>query len=53
MKLFLQGKFVNFAIRRQGRGIVRNWEAQNKDYYARLKKRGYIKKALGFQRGNT
>jgi hypothetical protein len=53
LKLFLQGKFVNFAIRRQGRGIVRKWEAQNAGYYARLKSRGYIKKALGFQQGNT
>ena len=53
VKLFLQGKFVNSFVRRQGHDVVKKWEAQNASYYTRLKKRAHIDKSLGFQQGNT
>ncbi|MCK4963467.1 MAG: B12-binding domain-containing radical SAM protein [Dehalococcoidia bacterium] len=36
-KLFLKGQWVNFRLRQMGHGVLKNWEAQNKDYFTKLK----------------
>ena len=51
-KLFFQGKWVNFGIRRMGHGIVNKFEVQNRDYFNRLKRMpANIKHAPGFLQG--
>ena len=36
IKLFLQGKWVDFRFRQMGHDIIKKWEAQNGDYVAAL-----------------
>lgn len=36
-KMLLRGKFEDFRIRREGHQMLKKWEAQNRDYLARLK----------------
>ena len=36
-KLFLKGQWVNFRFRQMGRGVLKKWEAENRDYFAKLK----------------
>jgi radical SAM superfamily enzyme YgiQ (UPF0313 family) len=36
-KMLLRGKIEDFRIRRKGYQLLKRWEAQNKDYLARLK----------------
>jgi len=36
-KMLLRGKFEDFHIRREGHQLLKRWEAQNRDYLARLK----------------
>ena len=36
-KMFLRGKFEEFHIRYMGYKIIKKWEAQNREYLARLK----------------
>lgn len=36
-KLFLKGQWVNFRLRQMGHSVLKNWEAQNKDYVSKLK----------------
>ncbi len=36
-KLFLKGQWVNFRFRQMGHDTLKKWEAQNKDYFAKLK----------------
>jgi len=36
-KLFLKGQWMNFRLRQMGHGVLKNWEAENKDYVAKLK----------------
>lgn len=36
-KMFLSGRFKDFAIRLMGYKIIKKWEAQNKEYITRLK----------------
>lgn len=52
-KLFLRGKWVDFSIRKMGHDIVNKFEAQNKDYLAKLKQSGYINQTPGFLREKT
>ncbi len=37
VKMLLRGRFEGFYVRREGFRIIKKWEAQNKDYLARLK----------------
>jgi anaerobic magnesium-protoporphyrin IX monomethyl ester cyclase len=37
-KLFLKGQWVNFRFRQMGRGVLKKWEAENRDYFAKLRK---------------
>ncbi len=36
-KLFLKGQWMNFRLRQMGHDVLKNWEAENKDYVAKLK----------------
>ena len=37
VKMLLKGRYDDFHIRRKGYQIIKKWEAQNRDYLARLK----------------
>lgn len=37
-KLFLKGEWINFRLRQTGHSVLKKWEAQNKDYFTKLKK---------------
>ena len=37
-KLFLKGQWVNFRFRQMGRGVLKKWEIENRDYFAKLKR---------------
>ncbi len=46
-KMFLRGRFEDFYIRRVGHGLLKKWEAQNKDYVAKLKQLRPFKESGG------
>ena len=49
-KMLLKGKFIDFYVRCVGHHLLRKWEAQNKDYPAKLKQIQIIPQSYGTHR---
>jgi radical SAM superfamily enzyme YgiQ (UPF0313 family) len=46
-KMFFSGRFHDFYLRRMGHSLISKWEAQNKEYLAKLKQAHPFKRSSG------
>ena len=49
-KLFLKGRWMDVGLRNMGRDIIKRWEAENRDYFAKLKQTS--RRPLGYLKEN-
>ena len=50
-KLFLKGRWMDVGLRHMGRDIIKRWEVENRDYFAKLKQTS--RRPLGYLKENT